>query len=95
MKQSSLARSVRHKIFGFPNGTRIFHGLGFHINYYQFKQLLGLPDNMEPLGYFLCGKTSYHYDNQPMLQQLNWKQKQEIPLVEKSLFCMVRWRSIF
>jgi hypothetical protein len=31
MKQSSLVRSVRHKIFGFPNGTRIFHGLGFYI----------------------------------------------------------------
>jgi hypothetical protein len=29
--EASLARSVRHKIFGFPNGTRIFHGLGFYI----------------------------------------------------------------
>jgi nicotinate-nucleotide--dimethylbenzimidazole phosphoribosyltransferase len=57
-EQSSLARSVRHKIFGFPNGTRIFHGLGFHINYYQFKQLLGLPDNMEPLGIFCVGKPA-------------------------------------
>ena len=53
------------------------------LNYYQFKKLLGLPDNMEPLGYFCIGKPATDYDNQPMLQQLNWKQKQEIPLVEE------------
>nr|WP_309757875.1 nicotinate-nucleotide--dimethylbenzimidazole phosphoribosyltransferase [Flavobacterium sp.] len=53
------------------------------LNYYQFKQLLGLPDNMEPLGYFCVGKPATNYDNQPMLQQLNWRQKQEIPLVEE------------
>ena len=53
------------------------------LNYYQFKQLLGLPENMEPLGYFCVGKPATNYDNQPMLQQLNWKQKQEIPLVEE------------
>jgi nicotinate-nucleotide--dimethylbenzimidazole phosphoribosyltransferase len=28
------------------------------------------------------GKPATNYDNQPMLQQLNWKQK-EIPLVEE------------
>ncbi|MFV8352209.1 nicotinate-nucleotide--dimethylbenzimidazole phosphoribosyltransferase [Flavobacterium sp. XS2P14] len=53
------------------------------LNYYQFKQLLGLPENMEPLGYFCIGKPATDYDNQPMLQQLNWRQKQEIPLVEE------------
>nr|WP_315166611.1 nicotinate-nucleotide--dimethylbenzimidazole phosphoribosyltransferase [uncultured Flavobacterium sp.] len=53
------------------------------LNFYQFKQLLGLPENMEPLGYFCVGKPATDYDNQPMLQQLNWKQKQEIPLVEE------------
>lgn len=53
------------------------------LNYYQFKQLLGLPENMEPLGYFCVGKPATDYDNQPMLQQLNWKQKQESPLVEE------------
>ena len=53
------------------------------LNYYQFKQLLGLPENMEPLGYFCVGKPATNYDNQPMLQQLKWKQKQEIPLVEE------------
>ncbi|MFV8327126.1 nicotinate-nucleotide--dimethylbenzimidazole phosphoribosyltransferase [Flavobacterium sp. ZS1P14] len=53
------------------------------LNYYQFKQLLGLPENMEPLGYFCVGKPATNYGNQPMLQQLNWKQKQEIPLVEE------------
>ena len=53
------------------------------LNYYQFKQLLGLPENIEPLGYFCVGKPATNYDNQPMLQKLNWKQKQEIPLVEE------------
>lgn len=49
------------------------------LNYHQFKQLLGLPENIEPLGYFCVGKPASNYDNQPMLQQLNWKQKQEVP----------------
>jgi nicotinate-nucleotide--dimethylbenzimidazole phosphoribosyltransferase len=53
------------------------------LNYYQFKQLLGLPENMEPLGYFCIGKPATNYDNQPMLQQLNWKQKSETPFVEE------------
>ena len=56
------------------------------LNYYQFKQLLGLPENIEPLGYFCVGKPATNYDNQPMLQQLNWKQKQENPIVEEILF---------
>jgi nicotinate-nucleotide--dimethylbenzimidazole phosphoribosyltransferase len=55
------------------------------LNYYQFKQLLGLPENIEPLGYFCVGKPATNYDNQPMLQQLNWKQKQENPFVEEIL----------
>jgi nicotinate-nucleotide--dimethylbenzimidazole phosphoribosyltransferase len=55
------------------------------LNYYQFKQLLGLPENMEPLGYFCVGKPATNYDNQPMLQQLNWKQKAEKPCVEEIL----------
>jgi nicotinate-nucleotide--dimethylbenzimidazole phosphoribosyltransferase len=55
------------------------------LNYYQFKQLLGLPENMEPLGYFCVGKPATNYNNQPMLQQLNWKQKQENPCVEEIL----------
>ena len=53
------------------------------LNYYQFKQLLGLPENIEPLGYFCVGKPATNYDNQPMLQQLNWKQKQENPIVNE------------
>ncbi|SEA96383.1 nicotinate-nucleotide-dimethylbenzimidazole phosphoribosyltransferase /cob(II)yrinic acid a,c-diamide reductase [Flavobacterium gillisiae] len=53
------------------------------LNYYQFKQLLGLPEHMEPLGYFCVGKPATNYDNQPMLQQLNWKQKSEFPFVEE------------
>jgi nicotinate-nucleotide--dimethylbenzimidazole phosphoribosyltransferase len=55
------------------------------LNYYQFKQLLGLPENIEPLGYFCIGKPATNYDNQPMLQQLNWKQKAENPFVEEIL----------
>ena len=53
------------------------------LNYYQFKQLLGLPENIEPLGYFCVGKPATDYDKQPMLQQLQWKQKQENPVVEE------------
>lgn len=55
------------------------------LNYYQFKQLLGLPENIEPLGYFCVGKPATDYNNQPMLQQLNWKQKAEKPFVEEIL----------
>ena len=53
------------------------------LNYSQFKELLGLGENMEPLGYFCVGKPATDYDNQPMLQQLNWKQKSESPSVEE------------
>lgn len=55
------------------------------LNYYQFKQLLGLPEHIEPLGYFCVGKPATDYDNQPMLQQLNWKQKSKAPFVEEIL----------
>lgn len=55
------------------------------LNYYQFKQLLGLPEHIEPLGYFCVGKPATNYDNQPMLQQLNWKQKSDVPSVEEIL----------
>ncbi|MEO8516962.1 MAG: nicotinate-nucleotide--dimethylbenzimidazole phosphoribosyltransferase [Flavobacterium sp.] len=51
------------------------------LNYYQFKKLLGLPENIEPLGYFCIGKPATDYDHQPMLQQLNWKQKADRPTV--------------
>ena len=55
------------------------------LNYHKFKELLGLPENMEPLGYFCVGKPATNYDNQPMLQQLNWKQKSETPFVTEIL----------
>lgn len=57
------------------------YGMGWVsiLNYYQFKKILDLPDNIEPLGYFCIGKPATNYDNQPMLQQLNWKQKSETP----------------
>ncbi|MBB1193295.1 5,6-dimethylbenzimidazole synthase [Flavobacterium sp. SOK18b] len=53
------------------------------LNYHQFKTILGLPEHMEPLGYFCVGKPATNYENQPMLQLLNWKQKSKIPLVEE------------
>lgn len=53
------------------------------LNYYEFKKILGLPDHIEPLGYFCVGKPATNYDNQPMLQQLNWKHKSEAPLVSE------------
>ncbi|CAD0008287.1 nicotinate-nucleotide--dimethylbenzimidazole phosphoribosyltransferase [Flavobacterium chungangense] len=57
------------------------YGMGWVsiLNYYQFKKILNLPENIEPLGYFCIGKPATNYDNQPMLQQLHWKQKSETP----------------
>jgi nicotinate-nucleotide--dimethylbenzimidazole phosphoribosyltransferase len=58
------------------------YGMGWVsiLNYYQFKKILDLPDNIEPLGYFCIGKPATNYNNQPMLQQLHWKQKSEAPI---------------
>lgn len=46
------------------------------LNYHQFKQLLALPEHIEPLGYFCVGKPATDYGKQPMLQQLEWREKQ-------------------
>jgi len=58
------------------------YGMGWVsiLNYYQFKKILDLTENIEPLGYFCIGKPATNYNNQPMLQQLNWKQKSEAPV---------------
>ena len=53
------------------------------INYHHFKKLLNLPDYIEPLGYFCIGKPATDYGKQPMLQQLEWKQKLDQPIVTK------------
>ncbi|UUF14596.1 MULTISPECIES: nicotinate-nucleotide--dimethylbenzimidazole phosphoribosyltransferase [Flavobacterium] len=55
------------------------YGMGWVsiLNYYQFKKILDLPEDIEPLGYFCIGKPATNYGNQPMLQQLHWKQKSE------------------
>jgi hypothetical protein len=37
------------------------------------KKIIGLPDHIEPLGYFCVGKPATDYDDQPMLQQLKWR----------------------
>jgi nicotinate-nucleotide--dimethylbenzimidazole phosphoribosyltransferase len=51
------------------------------LNYHQFKQLLCLPENMEPLGYFCIGKPATDYGQQPMLQKLLWKEKRREAIV--------------
>jgi nicotinate-nucleotide--dimethylbenzimidazole phosphoribosyltransferase len=51
------------------------------LNYHQFKKILNLPDEIEPLGYFCVGKPATDYDKQPMLQQLGWKSKSAGPVV--------------
>lgn len=58
------------------------YGMGWVsiLNYHQFKKILDLPENIEPLGYFCVGKPATNYNNQPMLQQLQWKQKSEAPV---------------
>lgn len=53
------------------------------LNYYEFKKILGLPDHIEPLGYFCVGKPATNYDDQPMLQQLKWKEKEKSPIVSE------------
>jgi len=58
------------------------------LDYYQFKKILGLPEEMEPLGYFCVGKPATDYDKQPMLQQQGWKQKSATPLVTEIDTCL-------
>lgn len=51
------------------------------LNYHHFKKILDLPDHIEPLGYFCVGKPATDYGQQPMLQQLGWKNKSANPIV--------------
>lgn len=53
------------------------------LNYYQFKKILNLPDEIEPLGYFCVGQPATDYEKQPMLQQLGWKTKSERPDIKE------------
>ncbi|HEY0054646.1 MAG TPA: nicotinate-nucleotide--dimethylbenzimidazole phosphoribosyltransferase [Pedobacter sp.] len=53
------------------------------LNYHQFKEILNLPDTIEPLGYFCVGKPATDYEHQPMLQQLGWKDKSVNPSVSE------------
>lgn len=48
------------------------------LNYYDFKTILNIPEHIEPLGYFCIGKPATDYGNQPMLQQLHWKDKKAV-----------------
>jgi nicotinate-nucleotide--dimethylbenzimidazole phosphoribosyltransferase len=63
------------------------------LNYYQFKQL-GLPDNMEPLVFFV-GKPATDYDNQPMLQQLNWRQNKKSIIEEITVLHESKCEKVF
>lgn len=53
------------------------------LNYYDFKSILNIPEHIEPLGYFCIGKPATDYGNQPMLQQLHWKEKKTVANVIK------------
>jgi nicotinate-nucleotide--dimethylbenzimidazole phosphoribosyltransferase len=53
------------------------------LNYHQFKVLLGIPEHIEPLGYFCVGKPATDYEQQPMLQQQGWKRKANAPAVSE------------
>ena len=53
------------------------------LNYYLLKKKLGLPEEIEPLGYFCIGKPATDYEKQPMLQQLGWKNKLDKPIVSE------------
>lgn len=53
------------------------------LHYNAFKKLLGLPEEVEPLGYFCIGKPATDYDQQPMLQQVGWKEKGGKPLLQE------------
>lgn len=52
-------------------------------NYAQFKKIIGLPETVEPLGYFCIGQPATDYNQQPMLQQLGWKNKSSRPVVKE------------
>ncbi|KOP25757.1 cob(II)yrinic acid a,c-diamide reductase [Hapalosiphon sp. MRB220] len=51
------------------------------LDYDQLKQVLGVPDDWEALGYLCIGKPATDYDGQPMLQKLGWKQRCSEPVV--------------
>jgi nicotinate-nucleotide--dimethylbenzimidazole phosphoribosyltransferase len=51
------------------------------LDYNKLKQLLSLPAHEFPLGYFCLGKPATDYAQQPMLQQINWKEKSPHPIV--------------
>ncbi|WP_205623563.1 nicotinate-nucleotide--dimethylbenzimidazole phosphoribosyltransferase [Anditalea andensis] len=59
------------------------YGMGWVsiLDHYQFKKLIALPEEVEPLGYFCIGKPATDYGHQPMLQQQGWKQKSAAPTV--------------
>jgi nicotinate-nucleotide--dimethylbenzimidazole phosphoribosyltransferase len=49
----------------------------------QFKKLLAMPGETEPLGYFCIGKPATDFDKQPLFQHLNRKQKSAGPMVSE------------
>lgn len=53
------------------------------LDYHSLKKLLGLPAHEFPLGYFCIGKPATDYQLQPMLQQIGWKKKSDLPFVKE------------
>ncbi|GAC1529174.1 MAG: nicotinate-nucleotide--dimethylbenzimidazole phosphoribosyltransferase [Sediminibacterium sp.] len=53
------------------------------LNYNKLKNLLQFPAHEFPLGYFCIGKPATDYAGQPMLQQINWKEKAAMPVVKE------------
>ncbi|MDB5280652.1 MAG: nicotinate-nucleotide--dimethylbenzimidazole phosphoribosyltransferase [Ferruginibacter sp.] len=53
------------------------------MDYNGLSGLLNLPSHEKALGYFCIGKPATDYNNQPMLQQQNWKQKNSGPAIKE------------
>ncbi|MGN6602703.1 MAG: nicotinate-nucleotide--dimethylbenzimidazole phosphoribosyltransferase [Ginsengibacter sp.] len=53
------------------------------VDYTGLSCLLNLPSHEKALGYFCIGKPATDYENQPMLQQQNWKQKSIRPVIKE------------
>ena len=58
------------------------------LDYNGLQKLLQLPAHEKPLGYFCIGKAADEYNNQPMLEQLGWKNRKENKVKEN----LWRWK---
>ncbi len=51
------------------------------MNYKAFADILDIPENWKPLGYFCIGKPATDYDGKPMLQNESWKKRSQKPII--------------